>query len=37
MKDEAVDDYASFIVWHNPDHDAAALAEARRRAGGDDG
>lgn len=35
MKDEAVDDYASFIVWHNPDYDAEALASERRRAGGD--
>jgi GNAT superfamily N-acetyltransferase len=30
MKDEAVDDYASFIVWHNPDHDPEALERSRR-------
>ncbi len=26
MRDAAVDDYASFIVWHNPDYDPDALA-----------
>lgn len=30
MHDEAVDDWASLIVWHNPDYDPAALAAARR-------
>lgn len=30
MKDEAVDDYASFIVWHNPDFDPDALAAQKR-------
>ncbi|MDH3247385.1 MAG: GNAT family N-acetyltransferase [Acidimicrobiia bacterium] len=29
MKDEAVDDHASFIVWHNPEHDPEALERAR--------
>jgi hypothetical protein len=29
MKDEAVDDYASFIVWRNPDHDPVAFERAR--------
>ncbi len=31
MRDEAVDNYASFIVWHNPDYDPEALTAARRR------
>lgn len=29
MRDEAVDDYASFIVWHNPDHDPEAFERER--------
>jgi hypothetical protein len=33
MQDPAVDDYASFIVWHNPDHDPDALARERAGAG----
>lgn len=33
MRDPAVDDYASFIVWHNPDHDPDALERERARAG----
>jgi GNAT superfamily N-acetyltransferase len=35
MRDAAVDDYASFIVWHNPDHDADALERERTRADGE--
>ena len=31
MKDEAVDDFASFIAWHNPDHDADAFERNRAR------
>ncbi len=30
MHDEAVDDWAALIVWHNPDYDPAALAAAKR-------
>ncbi len=29
MRDEAVDDYASFIVWHNPDHSPDAFGSGR--------
>jgi len=32
MRDPAVDDYASFIVWHNPDHDPDALERERASA-----
>ena len=32
MKDEAVDDYASFIVWHNPVLDPERLAAERKDA-----
>lgn len=32
MRDDAVDDWASFIVWLNPDHDPVAFQEAKAAA-----